>query len=195
MAVSYAAGSVQFGVRNQFLKDYIMFSELQLDHYKIYKEFLNSNGVTKIDSFLESQKIESKIKKESGVEIHISTKFHIIFNQKEECLYCGRKMDLRKTPTGKQNPRNQVTRDHILPKSKGNDFKYSLEKRECENMILCCRKCNMAKANKNVFQFLFELHGIKKEEIKRKENILTKIKNQYIIFSNTFFGTNLYWKV
>ncbi|MEZ5553869.1 HNH endonuclease [Haliea sp.] len=46
------------------------------------------------------------------------------------CLYCGQ-----------QFPRGELTRDHVLPTSRGGDDRW-------ENVVAACRRCNWAKDNR-----------------------------------------------
>ena len=68
-----------------------------------------------------------------------------LFNlQSGKCAYCKIEMDLSKT-----NADNAPTKDHILPKSK-----YPKLKRDKNNMVCACLKCNQEKGDMPVDIFL-----------------------------------------
>jgi len=79
--------------------------------------------------------------------------------QGNNCFYCKREVNFE-----------DITRDHFLPKSKGNNLK--------NNKIFCCRGCNIIKGDKDLEQF--------KEFIilKIKTILLNVIKNNWKINDN-----------
>jgi len=60
------------------------------------------------------------------------------------CQYCG-----------KEPGANEITIDHVLPKSKGGQSIF-------ENCVLCCVKCNLKKGNKTLQQAGMQLRRLKK---------------------------------
>jgi len=57
------------------------------------------------------------------------------------CVYCGKK-DLLKDPTGKKQPKNLATIDHVKPLSKGGS------RYDESNLVVACYACNQAKGDK-----------------------------------------------
>jgi len=65
------------------------------------------------------------------------TKLNIFIRDDYKCQYCG--------------SQEELTIDHIIPKSRAKEFKYDKVKlNSWENMVTCCRECNVRKDNKTI---------------------------------------------
>ena len=82
--------------------------------------------------------------------------FKDCWNTGFECLYCGRKMDLQ------FENEYSFTIDHYLARSKGG-------KDIPDNLVFCCRDCNLLKSDMSVEKYLKNMEKLK----------LRKKKNEY----------------
>ena len=82
--------------------------------------------------------------------------FKDCWNTGFECLYCGRKMDLQ------FENEHSFTIDHYLARSKGG-------KDIPDNLVFCCRDCNLLKSDMSVEKYLKNMEKLK----------LRKKKNEY----------------
>lgn len=73
---------------------------------------------------------------------------HILFtSQKGRCAYCSRKMSL--DPRHFQRT-NHATLDHLTPLALGG-------RSDPDNLVLCCRLCNIVKGHATLEEFVFGL--------------------------------------
>lgn len=92
------------------------------------------------------------------------------------CFYCKREINFE-----------DITRDHFLPKSKGNNLK--------NNKVFCCRGCNIIKGDKDLQQFkefiIFKIKSILSNIVKNNwhvtENEIKKFK-KYSVMLKTING-------
>jgi len=71
--------------------------------------------------------VQGKVGPAPGLSLTNKTLFRRDDNR---CLYCGT-----------QHPRNELTRDHVIPKSRGGDDRW-------ENVVAACKRCNWLKDNR-----------------------------------------------
>lgn len=88
------------------------------------------------------------------------------------CQYCGKK------PGG-----SELTIDHIVPKSLGGQTTW-------ENCVLACIKCNIKKANKNLFESNMKLLSV---PMKPDKNYFSKFKVPVKSWEN--FISTAYWLI
>jgi len=72
------------------------------------------------------------------------------------CFYCSRKVYRYPDDPGKARPKDDYTRDHIIPRSKRGQFGLSNSYTE-KNIVIACAGCNEAKGDMNpyhVFEYL-----------------------------------------
>lgn len=70
------------------------------------------------------------------------TKILQLFSQQQgKCYYCGQTVEIS------QDSKAGVSVDHKVPKSRGGS-------NEIENLVLCCRSCNVLKSNHMDFELL-----------------------------------------
>ena len=87
--------------------------------------------------------------------------FKDCWNTGFECLYCGRKMDLQ------FENEHSFTIDHYLARSKGG-------KDIPDNLIFCCRDCNLLKSNMSVEKYLKNMEKLK---LRKKKNEYWEARN------------------
>lgn len=72
------------------------------------------------------------------------TKQNIFIRDDYTCQYCG--------------DGDELTIDHVIPKSRAKEFGFDKQKiNSWENMVTCCRMCNVKKDNKTVKEVGFKL--------------------------------------
>jgi len=74
--------------------------------------------------------------KNNNMAVEISRK-NVLVRDNYECQYCGKKS-------------KSLTVDHIIPKSKGGENVWS-------NVVACCKRCNLIKADKLLSQTILKL--------------------------------------
>ena len=87
--------------------------------------------------------------------------FKDCWNTGFECLYCGRKMDLQ------FENEHSFTIDHYLARSKGG-------KDIPDNLVFCCRDCNLLKSNMSVEKYLKNMEKLK---LRKKKNEYWEARN------------------
>ena len=104
-----------------------------IDHYKD-DIVLGANGQCRIPAVVRTTKYFKLI----GQPVVFSRK-NLFIRDDYMCQYCGAKP-----------PISQLTYDHIIPKSKGG-------KHEWQNVVACCKRCNLIKADKDLNQTILKL--------------------------------------
>ena len=98
-------------------------------------------------------KVLGKIGKEVKEELHKN--FINCYTQGFKCYYCGNKMEL------KWGSELSFTLDHYIPKSKsGLDTE--------ENLVFCCRTCNLLKSNMDAQKYISNMERIRARKNKRE---------------------------
>jgi 5-methylcytosine-specific restriction endonuclease McrA len=98
----------------------------------------------------------------------------------KECQYCGITVTY-----------NEMTWDHVLPKSRGGNTDW-------KNLVTCCKKCNTKKANKTPEEANMRLR--KKpiplySKLSVHENIIERLRQTITIVPHESWKTWLYWDV
>ena len=69
--------------------------------------------------------------------------------QEGKCFYCGVGMSKYHPPQGQAHHAHEVTKDHVLPKSRGGTH-------QAKRIVLACYKCNLVKANRTPGEWMEE---------------------------------------
>jgi 5-methylcytosine-specific restriction endonuclease McrA len=66
---------------------------------------------------------------------------------KPKCFYCHCKVYRYKTPAGRIQPLNTLTKDHLVPKCRGGQS-------TPENKVISCLRCNVEKGQLTVGEYM-----------------------------------------
>lgn len=80
------------------------------------------------------------------------------------CHYCDKKLNKPGTKSGKS-----THFDHVIPESKGGSHDLS-------NLVVCCKRCNTEKGNKDYITFLEDRSAQAKTMIKRMAYLKTRYR-------------------
>lgn len=84
--------------------------------------------------------------------------------QQGKCFYCNKPMDSQSYPSNK----NGFTKDHFMPKSKGNSLN--------RNKVLAHFKCNQEKKNKSPTMAQLKKFDFILNQIEKRKKLLGKMK-------------------
>jgi len=96
---------------------------------------LNNPYAKRMIEFIHKERSGDSIEKVQKQELKELRK-SIIVSVNPTCWYCGIELDFM-----------TITRDHVVPKSKGGSNKKS-------NIVICCSNCNRTKASLDYYEFL-----------------------------------------
>ena len=114
---------------------YWSYANLQMLHYAI------NAGKKKYDRTCFMIRAKAfKAYKEGRWNIHDLLEFNVAkIQQNNYCWYCGKEMGPSK-----------LTKDHVFPRSKGDDS-------DMDNIIMVCKTCNSSKGNMDLFEWYAEV--------------------------------------
>ncbi|MGV9141769.1 MAG: HNH endonuclease [Promethearchaeota archaeon] len=120
-------------LRKKRLEKQKRFREKDRDRIKEYNQKYHNSEKGKI-KYLRHNHL--RLSKNFGNEFKLDKEeIKEIYNRDKKCVYCGEK--------------NNLELDHIVPLNKGGKSLFN-------NYVVCCRRCNPSKADKNVFKWCEE---------------------------------------